>query len=407
MTYDPPSEVKSKTCSSGGQQPHNDSHDEPGCSNTMRTARTVLKDWHLGRDQEALEHEMKKGCDGSADPESVGPVMDNLPETTCVDKNSRPGSKVIPPTVEIETRADSRILPVKNAKRASVVESRTERLRGQLFGQLDRPPEQELPLLPDGRKHHNHRVPLLELCDAAGLPVRNPGHGAPLDLRLLIRANLSVRQEDFKLSNVRLALRVRELHMGLWPSKFRLAQHWPKLAEALMRAHNYHIPDGHGGRWFPLALVRLPVLDHRKLPHPDDMVVFDLRLPKGATTGPMIDLPVLDRMGMKSGPAYRAYIAASTLTWRPGVTRRPNPEMAGRFGWSRNLDDYPVLTLDELRWHAFGPEDRRNNRTKAAILKPWQDLPGFRLLRNQRDRKTGITGWRIVPAVVATIILPE
>ena len=81
-----------------------------------------------------------------------------------------------------------------------------------------------------------------------------------------------------------------------------------------------------------------------------------------------MDLPWLDRMGVTSGPAWCAYIAARSLIWQPGRTRRIVPA-TGRWSWSRNPDDYPVVPLADLRRLAFGVLDRKN-RSRAEVLAP-------------------------------------
>ena len=101
-------------------------------------------------------------------------------------------------------------------------------------------------------------------------------------------------------------------------------------------------------------------------------------------------------MGVTSGPKWRAYIAARSLLWQPGTTRRPVPGTAGkRFGWSRNPDDYPVLTRDDLRRLAYGDRDAKH-RTRETILAPWQNLPDV-TAEEATDKRTGVRGWRLTP----------
>ena len=115
-----------------------------------------------------------------------------------------------------------------------------------------------------------------------------------------------------------------------------------------------------------------------------------------------MDLPFLDRMGKTSGPTWFAYLAGRTLIWRPGVTRRPAP--GGRYGWSSNPADYPVLILADLRRFAFGAADT-GNRTHAAILAPWETLPDLVLLPDETDARTGIRGYRLLPTEAEAALL--
>ena len=140
---------------------------------------------------------------------------------------------------------------------------------------------------------------------------------------------------------------------GLYPTagrkrnRRRIARQWPTIEAALRKARDFTVPDGTGGRWFPMALRRLPTERPEAMPAADNLVVLDLAPPPGATTGPSVDLPALDDMGAASGPKWRAYITGRSLIWRPGKTRRPLPRQRGRFGWSADPVDYPVLSMAE------------------------------------------------------------
>ena len=307
-----------------------------------------------------------------------------------------------PREVGHETRVDRRIMPA-----LQVVGPTPERERGILFGGLvdDRPRSAELSLFPE-LEPPRHRVPLLEIVDRTGVPIRSQGRGAPLEARLLVRGGLlMIRPEDRHLETVRIAVTVGELLDGLWPprrdKRGMLDRHtrrnWPKLLDALYRARDWTVPDGRGGRWFPMALRRLPAsATDGDTPALDELVVIDLAPVPGAVSGASVDLPALDRMGVTSGPRWRAYIAGRSLIWVPGTTRRPVPKTEGkRFGWSRNPDDYAVLALNDLRRLAFGDQDAKN-RTRAAILAPWQDLPDL-TMEEATDVRTGVGGWRLLP----------
>ena len=133
------------------------------------------------------------------------------------------------------------------------------------------------------------------------------------------------------------------------------------------------------------------------MPALDDLVVIDLAPPPGAASGSTADLPALDRMGVSSGPQWYAYLAGRSLVWTLGTTRRPVPKVPGQYGWSRDPYDYPVLTLADLRRFAFGANDEKH-RTQRAILAPWETLPDVVIASNQIDARTGVRGYRLLPA---------
>ena len=248
------------------------------------------------------------------------------------------------------------------------------------------------------------RVPLLDVVDAAGVPVVQRG-GAPVPLRLFVRALSAVPVADRGPNTVRLAVRVGDLLDALWPAPegrkhgWRAGRHWPMLCGTLESVSQYAIHDGHG-RWFPLALRYLP--DALRL---DDDIVLDVAFPPGATSGPPVVLPVMDRLMVQSAARWRAFIAAHCIAWLPGATRVPvmrGTRKTDRYTWTRDVSSYPVLTLDDRRRLAFGAD--RHKRT-AAVDAVFRDLPGLVVLDEQaQDARTGEVGFRVVPEAVAEAI---
>lgn len=308
-----------------------------------------------------------------------------------------------------ERRTDRRIMPT-----LSVAGPSAERKRGlQIGGLIDDRDPKVLPLFPELPTPTRHRVPLLEIAEHA-TPLRSRGQGAPLQARLLVRAGLLMMQpQDRGLPTVRISVAVGELLDALWPPTERRtasggtrydrhdAARWPKLLDALHRARDLTVPVSTPtgpARWFPIALRQLPDgYVSGGMPPRDALVILDLAPPPSATSGPTVDLPWLDRMGVTSGPRWCAYIAARSLIWQPGRTRRIVPGTR-RWAWSRRADNYPVLTLADLRRLAFGATDRKN-RTRSAILAPWQDLPDVDVTE-ATDKRTGARGWRLMPPTV-------
>ena len=56
----------------------------------------------------------------------------------------------------------------------------------------------------------------------------------------------------------------------VWPPKPTSgrhdAQHWPDLLDVLYRARDWTVPDADGGRWFSMALRRLPTGADHEMP---------------------------------------------------------------------------------------------------------------------------------------------
>lgn len=307
-----------------------------------------------------------------------------------------------PRSVQTEKRQDTRILPV-----VRVVETRPERLRGELFGGLvDGRSEPELPLFEDFAPVRKS-VAILDLADISGVPVMAGAQGVPIAARLFVKAALSVSQPDWHYKDLRIAPTVEELLRGLFPTGWRIGRDWLRTKAALTEARDYTIRLPDGGRWFFLALRRLPAEDARGRPSLDDHVVLDLAMPPGATDGPIIDLRELDALSVKSAPAWRANIAARSLNWRPGATRVPISPRKGRkrYGWSHNPDQYPVFTASDRRRLAFGEGDRKH-RTKKQIDDAWREGKPAEctIVERAMDPQTGEVGWRILPS---HILAPE
>ena len=302
---------------------------------------------------------------------------------------------VRPTEVEPETRQDRRILPV-----VRLTESRPERQLGMLFGGLldgrDLTAQRELPLFPQVTEQK--RVPLLDIVDAAGVPIRARRGGVALEGRFFVRTLASVRPLDRRLMTVRMALTFRELRDGLFPHGWHGSRDRDRLLHALMTARDYAIHDG-CGRWWPLALRSMP-----DQPGLDDLIVLDVAFPPGSHSGPVIDLPEMDRLSVTSSARWRAFLAAPSVAWKPGVTRVPGPRSGGRYLWTRDRAAYPVLTLEDRRRLAFGADDTKN-RTRAEIDAAWRDLPGLVVVGEREvDPRTGEVGWLVLPADAARAI---
>ena len=299
-----------------------------------------------------------------------------------------------PPEVRPERRIDP-ILPVV----VESVKAAPEREAGRLaFAGIveDRksPPPAQLPLLP---APEGPRVPLLELSDWRGVPTMARGRGAPLDLRLAVGACI-LTPHAARAARGRLAVTVRELRDFLFPNGWERRRDWPRIRAALFGARDYVLPHGRGN-WLPFALRREPgeaaVLD--------DLILIDVELPPGAGHGPVIDRPSLAQLGVRSAPKFRAYIAAHSVAWRPGVTRRRHPSNRSVHLWSSDPAHYPILTREDRRRLAFGAQDKRD-RTRANQDAPWEDLPGIEILTRKASTADGRSGWLVVPEAAAEVI---
>ncbi len=306
------------------------------------------------------------------------------------------------PLMRDRNKRDDPIMPVIRQIQLKVP---AEHQAGQLMlGLISESPEQKpMPLFPRfaNLPDQARRVPLLALADASGTPSRSYGKGAALDLRLVVETILSLEPDNRELSAIAMVFTVEELRDALFPNNWRKGRDWPRVREALLRAHTRSIPiDERGSQWFPLALRQLPSETTMRL---DDQVILEAALPPGSKTGPIINRRELRQLGVESSPKYRTYIGVHSLAWEPGVTRIVNPKSDKRV-WAGNPQAYPVLTLNDRRVIAFGPSDNKH-RTSEEINKAFTDLPDISVIEeNAVDQKTGAKGWRVLPEEAAKAV---
>lgn len=248
----------------------------------------------------------------------------------------------------------------------------------------------QLPLLP---RPEGPRVPILEVSDWRGVPTMARGRGAPLDLRLAVGACV-LTPHAARATRGRLAVTVRELRNFLFPHGWKRWRDWPRIRDALFRARDYVIPGPfllkgrRVGNWLPFALRGEPGEDAAL----DDLVLIDVELPPGSGHGPVIDRRELARLGVDSAPRFRAYIAAHSVAWRPGVTRRHHPRNRGVHLWSSDPANYPVLTAEDRDRLAFGNVDRGRKEGRSKADGYWEDLPGVEILTRKASTPDGGRG---------------
>ena len=295
-----------------------------------------------------------------------------------------------PVAVEPDMRLDSRILPhmSDSARRESLKNS--DRALAIIAGKHEK--AVQLELFPEPEPHE---VALLNLVDGTGQPIRTSGQGAPLVSRLLVSTVLAIPQEARCYGEVQFDLTLRDLVDAVYAGNWRRGEQWPDLREALRELRDIHIRERqHSTLWQVVNVRRIPD-ENAKF---DSPIRFEAALPPGSTTGPMINPMALAEAGKRSSPAWRAYIAAHSLAWIPGVTRVPAGK-GNRYGWTKDVNKYPVLTDKDRKRLAFG--DATGARSKDKLNAPWQDIPGLVTLTDQRDPKTGVTGWRFIPESVS------
>lgn len=248
---------------------------------------------------------------------------------------------------------------------------------------------------------HVKAIPLLDIVDAAGLPIAASGTSAPVISRLFLAVLSNVKLGVRSQASGELSMTVGQLRDAVFPNGWRRYRDWPRLRGALLRANSYFIvhPGSGGNGWTaPIVVVQSMVRAAVSL---DDRITMRVTYPPGEHSGPIVSRPELERL-IVDGPRWRACIGVQTLAWRPGTTRvRYGKKQT--WGWSAKPGAYHVLTASDRRRIAFGTS--AHHYTSARIDAVFEKLPGIRVVSTDaKDAVTGERGWLVLPEPAAQII---
>ena len=314
-----------------------------------------------------------------------------------------PGRTEETPHVRAATRTDPILPTVQSVREHPARAAGRLAFGGLVEGREDLPAVGQLPLFATAR---GPRVPILELADVRGGPIMAQGRGAPLDLRLFVGASLMTPFAD-RSGRTTLAVSVRELRDFLFPNGWQRGRDWPRVQAALGRMHNHRIPGpfplhdwGVVRDWLPVAL-RGGATEDADL---DDLVVLDVPTPARRRQRPG-DLPPRARAARRRlRAALPGYIAAHSVAWRLGISRRRHPRNRSVHLWSANPAHYPVLTAADRDRLAFGRVKRARKEGRRSADAHWEELPGVEILSRTATTQDGQKGWVIVPEAAAAAI---
>ena len=257
-------------------------------------------------------------------------------------------------------------------------------------------------------------LPFVAMFDRAGGTSMTRGRGAAIGMRLYVETLLALPSELRRTTGppVILTCTLRQIVGALWPRGWQRGRDWPRLMAGLDAMHNlgveWEAPDGTGGVRLVVAVRDRP-RDQALL---DDVCRFEVMLPPGSGSGPLVDRQHLRLLGLDSAPAFRLYLALCWLwdvhgtfhgrligttipdakldkagylvdahgrhiTERDGsASRRPTHKRAVRSGKRlinpAALKAYPPLSPDDLAVMAYAPADlatsgaRRRDQRRVA-----------------------------------------
>ena len=251
--------------------------------------------------------------------------------------------------------------------------------------------------------HLNTKAALtLETRDSDGRIHLYRGQGAPIEQRIAIYALCCVGVLD-RSGLVCTNLSAREWMNLIWPNGWRPSRHWPILIMAFNRLHmvQIHLRDG---IWRPIAVHWTPTVENPDL---DQKVRLNIYWQQNISDGPRILLHGLAEIGSRSASKFRVALAARTMLYHPGKTWIPHPKNPGHWVWSKKIERYPLVTLEDRRQLAFGLDaDGGKSRSRSRINRAWDEASLGKvdvevLDRDFHDKRSGDRGWRIIPAEIS------
>ena len=289
-------------------------------------------------------------------------------------------------------------------------------------------------------------LPFVGMFDRAGGASIATGGGASHALRLFVECVMAVpaAARRSKGPPAVLTCTLRQLVEGLWPRGWQRGRDWLRLLAGLEDLARLGVEWEHGGTggvWATVTVRNLP-RDGAAL---DDVCRFEVLLPPGSGSGPMVDRTPLRLLGLDSAPAFRLYLALCWLWDRHGTFRghligpthrevrrddagyvvgargdvltdrggRPSRRAAHREAVATGrrivnpaaLERYPALSPDDLAVMAYAPADlaaprtahRRVQRQRArSALELVAKVSGAAVLPTQRaDQVVGCV--RVMP----------
>ena len=144
-----------------------------------------------------------------------------------------------------------------------------------------------------------------------------PGRGAPYGLRLWVEAILSVPVSE-RSGTRTIAIPFGHMVKAMF-NRYRRDQ-FPALSAAFQTVHNMGIAWGEQGAesvWVPVVVRNRP----ERWDAYDSDVVFEVKLPPGSGSGPLVYKPYLREIGRHSAPGYRATLGLCYLWDRYGANK--------------------------------------------------------------------------------------
>ena len=163
------------------------------------------------------------------------------------------------------------------------------------------------------------KLPAVDFLHAGGLEAFQRGRGAPWPLRIAYETLIDVPAAARNGGITRLEYPLRgdgdaTLQAMLYPEgRLNLSRDWRRFLAALEVVDRFSVPaDGGMSAWLPIRVRSVPV-------RTGGVLRLDVSLPPGSDKGPRILRRVLRRLGARSYPQWRAWLALAYLWDRSAV----------------------------------------------------------------------------------------
>ena len=250
------------------------------------------------------------------------------------------------------------------------------------------------------------KLPALDFLHAGGLEAFQRGRGAPWPLRIAYETLIDVPAAARNGGIARLEYPLRgdgdaTLQAMLYPEgRLNLSRDWRRFLAALEVVDRFSVPaDGGMSAWLPIRVRSVPV-------RTGGVLRLDVSLPPGSDKGPRILRRVLRRLGARSYPQWRAWLALAYLWDRSAVNghwvRATRPRLARDSG-GRLVDATGAAMLDKRG----APVTKWTDRRAVLLDAEGRPVPTAGEAARERNPDARLHPWLAPADIVALGYPPE
>ena len=250
------------------------------------------------------------------------------------------------------------------------------------------------------------KLPALDFLHAGGLEAFHRGRGAPWPLRIAYETLIDVPAAARNGGIARLEYPLRgdgdaTLQAMLYPEgRLNLSRDWGRFIKALEVVDRFSVPaDGGMSAWLPIRVRSVPV-------RTGGVLRLDVSLPPGSDKGPRILRRVLRRLGARSYPQWRAWLALAYLWDRSAVNghwvRATRPRLARNSG-GRLVDRTGTVILDRRG----APVTKWKDKRAVLLDAEGRPVPVAGEAARERNPTASLHPWLTAADIVALGYPPE